>query len=58
MKKEILNDWWLLMNQYQKGFHLSRNDWMELTRLNHLIMEKSHEIHNENMLGIKENINN
>ena len=50
LPKEELNNWYTLMKQFKNGYHLSRHDWMELLRLNHLIMEVSHEIHNYNML--------
>lgn len=48
--QETLTEWVTLRRQYIKGWHLSESDWRELVRLNHLIMEDTHEIHNANML--------
>ena len=50
MKKQELNDWYKLNKQMINGYHLSSSDWSELARLNHLVMEASHKIHNDNML--------
>lgn len=30
---------------------LEKNDWTNFVRLNHLVMEATHDIHNKNMLG-------
>lgn len=52
--KELLEQWGKLNSQYENGYHLSDHDKHELVRLNHLLMEKVHKIHNDNMLqGIK-----
>jgi len=53
MTKEELKEWDRLRREYSKEYSLSKSDWSELIRLNHLIMEVSHEIHNENMLSNK-----
>ena len=50
MNNQDLKEWTVLMKQFKNGHHLSKNDWNELTRLNHLVMEISHKIHNTNML--------
>lgn len=50
---EELKNWFDLRQQVVNGDHLSDWDWRELVRLNHLVMEASHEIHNDNMLGFK-----
>ena len=54
MTKQELNQWFTLREQVKNGWHLSENDWRELIRLNHLVMDATHEIHNHNMLR-KEN---
>ena len=51
MTKKDLNEWYKLRIQYVNGYHLEPSDWRELVRLNHLVMEASHEIHNHNMLN-------
>jgi hypothetical protein len=48
-KKELL-DWYNLKKQVDNGYHMEKSDWQELIRLNHLVMEASHKIHNDNML--------
>lgn len=53
MTLEQIKIWYGLYEQYRNGWYLSANDWLELKRLNHLIMEASHKIHNDNMLGVK-----
>lgn len=50
MTPQDLKDWDTLRQQFINGWHLSESDWRELTRLNHLVMEASHDIHNSNML--------
>lgn len=50
MNKKELNEWYKLHKQTVNGYHLSNNDKHELVRLNHLIMETTHKIHNDNML--------
>ena len=50
MDKEILNQWFELYSQKQNGYHMSEADYKELVRLNHLVMDATHEIHNARML--------
>jgi hypothetical protein len=51
MTKEELIKWFDLLQLVTKsGYKLDKNDYSELLRLNHLVMEASHEIHNKNML--------
>jgi len=47
MTKKELMEWYKLSKNIKK---LDDNDYHELIRLNHLVMEASHEIHNNNML--------
>ena len=51
MTKTQLNEWFVLLKQLKNGYHLSESDKQELIRLNHLIMEETHKIHNDNMLS-------
>ena len=51
MTKQELNEWFTLYKQVKNGYHMEPHDWRELVRLNHLVMEASHEIHNKNMSG-------
>jgi hypothetical protein len=53
MNKEILTEWYKLYRQVENGYHMSKQDWQELVRLNHLLMEATHKIHNDNMLKEK-----
>ena len=53
MKKKTLNEWYTLYRQVVNGYHLSKHDKMELIRLNHIVMEATHKIHNDNMLEAK-----
>lgn len=46
------NQWQMLVKQYINAWHLSDQDKKDLLRLNHLVMELSHRIHNDNMLNI------
>lgn len=53
MVKQILShqevsEWYELSGKIPTT--LSNSDYQELIRLNHLVMEASHEIHNNNML--------
>lgn len=48
-----LTEWYVLYIQYINGYHLSNMDWSELLSLNHLVMEASHKVHNDNMLDIR-----
>jgi len=52
MTTQELKQWDTLRKQYKNGYHLSMSDWKELIRLNHLIMEASHDVHNNNMLAL------
>lgn len=47
---ETLNEWYTLRNQVVNGWHLSDSDKRELIRLNHIVMEAAHKIHNDNMI--------
>lgn len=51
MTKEELERWFELRQQIVNGYHVSNWDMQELIRLNHLVMEASHEIHNQNMMN-------
>lgn len=51
MTKEELNEWYSLISIIKAGVKLNASDCSELLRLNHLVMEMSHYIHNDNMLG-------
>lgn len=50
MKKEDLENWYNLREQVMNGQYMSENDKRELIRLNHLVMEETHKIHNARML--------
>lgn len=50
MTKKELQEWFVLYKQVNNGHQMEKSDWVKLVRLNHLIMETSHEIHNKNML--------
>lgn len=49
--KQDLDEWYKMRKQYTNGYHMEKWDWDNLIRLNHLVMEASHDIHNENMIG-------
>ena len=51
MNKEEIKEYFILLNQYKNCYHLTNNDKQELIRLNHLIMEDAHMIHNANMMN-------
>lgn len=51
MTKEDLLKWYDFCQQIVNGWHMSDSDKKELIRLNHLVMEASHMIHNDNMLN-------
>lgn len=53
MTRQELNQWWMLRKQIVNGYHMSEQDTRELLRLNHLVMEASHKIHNDSMLSNK-----
>lgn len=46
MTKNELNQWWRLNQNKER----SNWEYQELIRLNHLVMEVAHEIHNTNMM--------
>jgi hypothetical protein len=48
---EELNEWYTLRQQIVNGYHLSAWDKTTLIRLNHLVLEASSEIHNDNMMS-------
>jgi len=50
MTNQDLKDWYKWLRQYENGYHMEKSDWQELVRLNHLIMEKCHKVHNDNMM--------
>ena len=50
MNKEERKEYFVLLDQYKQGYHLSKEDKANLIRLNHLIMEDAHIVHNDNML--------
>lgn len=52
MKKYELEQWYALLKQIKNGYHMSDYDLKELVRLNHLVMEEAHKVHNDNMLNI------
>lgn len=47
-----LQEWHKWYRQYKNGYHMSDNDKQELIRLNYLVMELTHEVHNDNMMGL------
>lgn len=51
-----VTDWAVYIDQLRNGYHLSDSDKQELIRLNYLIMDVCHEIHNTNMLSGLEGI--
>ena len=51
MKIIDIMEWINQYKQYKNGYHMSDSDIKELVRLNHLVMEATHEIHNKNMLN-------
>lgn len=55
MTKQELDQWYELMATIETGEKLNYYDYMELIRLNHLVMEVSHKIHNDNMLRDRNN---
>jgi len=56
MKKTELDAWYKLLRQYKNGYHMEPSDKHELIRLNHLVMEESHRVHNDHMLEIRKSI--
>jgi hypothetical protein len=51
LEKKDLEAWYKMRKQIVNGYHMSEWDIMEMVRLNHLVMEAAHEIHNERMTG-------
>lgn len=51
--KKELDSWYSLYRQVYNGYHMSDSDKRELIRLNHLVMEVAHKIHNDNMLQVE-----
>lgn len=49
MTNKELKEWQALYKQFKNGYHLSTHDYMELLRLNHLLIEITSEIHNKGM---------
>ena len=49
--KEELDQWYKYILQVNNGYHMAEHDVKDLLRLNHIIMESCHDIHNKNMLG-------
>ena len=49
LKKSTVKEWYKLVKQYQNGF-MPADAFRELVRLNHLVMEMTHAIHNDNMM--------
>ena len=45
-----LKEWNELRKQVVNGYHVSNWDWSNLVRLNYLVMEQCHNIHNDNMM--------
>lgn len=50
MTREELDKWFDLITTIKTGTKLDYYDYSELLRLNHLVMEEAHLIHNDNML--------
>jgi len=53
MTDEDLKEWDTLRKQIVNGYHMSNWDWSNLVRLNYLVMEQCHKIHNDNMLKVR-----
>mgnify|MGYP001611459344 CR=1 FL=1 len=51
MKKKELSVWYRYIKALQQGKYLEKEDKRELIRLNHLVIEASHKIHNDNMIN-------
>lgn len=51
MKKSELDIWFKYVKAFNNGWHFEPEDKREFIRLNHLVMEESHKIHNDNMLN-------
>lgn len=46
-----IKDWASLLVTVRRGWPMSASAYRELVRLNHLVMETSGDIHNDNMMG-------
>lgn len=61
MNKQELDQWYRLQKQLRiqriSSWNMDKSDYQELIRLNHLVMEASHKIHNDNMLEEDKNGN-
>ncbi len=55
MTQKELTQWYELRQQVVNGWHMSDQDKQDLIRLNHLVMEASHKIHNDNMISKEKN---
>lgn len=55
MKKQDLNNWYKLLKQLNNGkmknSYSKDEDYRELIRLNHLVMEATNKIHNDHMMS-------
>ena len=51
MTTKELKQWHSLIKTIKAGEKLDASDYQELLRLNYLVMELAHFIHNDNMLG-------
>ena len=51
MTNEELKEWNTLRKQLVNGYHVSEWDIKTLIRLNYLVMEEAHKIHNNNMMN-------
>jgi hypothetical protein len=49
-QKELIY-WFRYSKDLKKGTFMEREDYRKIIRLNHLVMEIAHEIHNNNMLN-------
>ena len=53
LTKKELDTWFKYQKALKNGAYFEREDKRELLRLNHLVMEASHAVHNENMTDIR-----
>lgn len=53
MTETELQEWYTFYTQYINGYHMSDWDKTNFIRLNHLVMEATHKVHNDNMLKDK-----
>lgn len=52
MKKSDLDNWYKYIKALKNDWHFEPEDKREFVRLNHLVMEQCHRVHNDNMLSI------